>query len=61
MVRIKSIKIFNLQQNVKYKVLAFKSVIYNGETKCSIRLLNPQTNEISETFLPNTYMFTQLI
>src|SRR5271156_4570232 len=55
MERLQHIKIFDLQQDVKYKVLAFRSFYYNGQIRCAVRLQNPITNKISETFLPTRY------
>ena len=52
---MQNIKIFDLQQDVKYKVLASRSYYYNREIKCAIRLQNPITNKISEIFPPTRY------
>ena len=58
MERYPYIKIFDLQQGVKYKVLGTRTIYYNRETKCSIILQHPITNKISETFLPERYNLT---
>ena len=55
---MQNIKIFDLQQGIKYKVLAFRSFYYNERIKCAIRLQDPITNKISETFLPTRYELT---
>ena len=56
--RTRNIKIHDLQQGVKYKVLAFKSFTDKGQQTCAIRLQDPTTNSISDTYLPTRYSLT---
>src|SRR5277367_5970252 len=53
--RVITTKIHDLEKHMKYKVIGFKSIWYNSRTVCVIRLYNPMSKVISETFLPNRY------
>ena len=55
-----TIKIGDLEKNVRYKVIGFTSIWYNSRTVCIIRLYNPLSNITSETFLPNRYEKTPI-
>src|SRR5579864_2000060 len=54
-----TIKIHDLEKHTKYEVIGFKSIWYNNKsearTVCVIRLYNPLSKVVSETFLPNRY------
>jgi len=52
---IVTIKIKDLEKNVRYTVIGLKSIWYNSRTVCIIRLYNPLSNITSKSFLPNRY------